>query len=65
MGGFRTHQDGSEVGFQAGKPGWGHLWPKPLPRGPASHPGLRAEIAQDPVAIGPKPEQAPGAHLGS
>ena len=65
VGGFRTRQDGSEVGFQTGEPGWGHLWPKPLPRGPASHLGLRAEIAQDPVATGPKPEQAPGAYLGS
>lgn len=39
--------------------------PKLLPRGPASHPALRAEMAQDPVATSPKPEQASGVRLGS
>lgn len=62
---FRTLQDGSEVvGFQAGEQGVGDLWPKPLPRGPATQ-GPMVETGRDPAAAGPKPEQAPGGSRGS
>lgn len=62
---FRTLQDGSEaVGFQAGEQGVRDLWPKPLPRGPATR-GPMVQTGGDPAAAGPKPEQAPGGSRGS
>lgn len=39
VGGFRTHQDGSEVGFQAGEPGWGHLGRSLCPGAPPATQG--------------------------